>query len=130
MGNYSGIFVLAVLRLCGVVFCSDGGFLSRSDSRASKDSRDAYTPAVPPKMIGYMDDDSSTQNSTHDATYELPLYNEHLVVSAHTFYFSFSAKDNILGKYWTEDNGVENYLFSYPFHCRMFISKLRKDFSI
>ena len=50
-----------------VTLCySDGGFLTRS-----QDSKE-FAPAVPPKMMGYHDDD----NSLTEQTYELPIYNE------------------------------------------------------
>ena len=48
--------------------CSDGGFLTRS-----QESKDSFAPAVPPKMLGYHDDENSL---TDQGTYDLPIYNE------------------------------------------------------
>ena len=53
---------------------SDGGFLNRS--RQTQEMKEAFAPAIPPKMIGFMDED----NSMTDQSYELPSYmNDHLV---------------------------------------------------
>ena len=58
---------------------SDGGFLNRS--RATQESKDAFAPAIPPKMIGFMDEENSV---TTDQSYELPSYmNDHLVSQKH-----------------------------------------------
>jgi len=71
------------LSLC----CSEGGFLERKTPTAIattiatvKDKKDPSVPStlhptLPPKMIGYMDDDSVTEQS-----FELPAYSNELLV--------------------------------------------------
>lgn len=55
---------------------SEGGFLDRS--RQTQEAKDPFMPAIPPKMIGYMDE----ENSVTDHSYELPSYiNDHVVSS-------------------------------------------------
>ena len=67
-----------------IVCCSEGGFLERKPSSAAAttiatiketETSAAVHPSLPPKMIGYMDDDSVTEQS-----FELPAYNNELLV--------------------------------------------------
>ncbi len=65
---------------------SNGGYHSNTGSLRSTTSastnatshttkNDAYTPAIPPKMIGYMDDD----NPGAEQPFDLPAYNDYVV---------------------------------------------------
>ena len=70
-----------------IVCCSEGGFLERKTPTAVattiatiKEKKDPSAPStlhpvLPPKMIGYMDDDSVTEQS-----FELPAYGNELLV--------------------------------------------------
>lgn len=72
--------------LTRTLFFSEGGFLVCSQSQ---DSKDSFAPTVPPKMMGYVDDNNSSQS---EQTYELPVYNDTYMVS-----WFYSSWDGDLG---------------------------------
>ncbi len=76
--------------MCFGSCCSDGGFLSRSQTGDSIATHSAHIPALPPKLGSFPGGDDDNSLSEH--TYELPLYNEpaYLVSTASLLFLSAS----------------------------------------